>query len=140
MLKQLAMLSLVFSTAFAGVNSADAKLASAAGKCIGDCNTDSLLYICLKNTTQKSVYVRGESDSTNFLVEAAPGGRYWYWFRRPRNDDRTLKVYLNGQADDARYNWTSLTPSQLGGDQACFFNKWEVKEKRDGSLYLRKAS
>lgn len=140
MLKQVAMLSLLFSTAVGGINLVETKPANASKGCIGNCNTDSLLYICIKNTTRKPVYVSGQNAKTNFLIHAKPGGRYWYWFRRNRKENRNLTVFLNGQKDNARYNWTSLTPKQLGVNQACFFNKWEIKEKGNGNFYLRNAS
>ncbi len=139
MLKRFILLPLMLSSVLASINLTEAKPANASGGCVGNCNTDSLHYICLKNTTQKSVYVGGGNDSTNFVVNAAPGGRYWYWFRRPRNNNRNLTVFLNGQRHNAHYKWTGQTPSQLGGDQACFFNKWEIKENSNG-LYLRNAS
>jgi hypothetical protein len=112
MLKQIAVLSLLCSTVVGGIHLTATQPATASKGCIGDCNTDSLLYICIKNTTQKPVYVKGQNAQTNFFVKAQPGGRYWYWFRRARNQNRNLTVFLNGQEDNARYKWTGLTPAQ----------------------------
>lgn len=140
MLKQITVLSLLFSTTVSSVNLVATQPATASKGCINNCNTDSLLYICIKNTTQKPVYIKGQNAKTNFFINAKPNGQYWYWFRRARNENRDLTVFLNGKKDNAHYKWTGLTPAQLGADQACFFNKWEIKENRNGRLYLRNAS
>lgn len=112
----------------------------ASSGCIGDCNTDSLLYICIVNKTKKPVHVKGENSHSNFYTHAKSKARYWWWFRRSRNAERKLVVWLNGKKYHAKYNWTAQTPEQLGPNQACFFNKWVIKENGNGKLTLTKKS
>ena len=106
--------------------------------CVGsDCRQNSTLYICIANETDQQVWVNGQgTNNKNFIVQADPGRSYWYWFERPRNQNRDLTVFLNGDEHQAMFNWTGQNHQQLGGEQACFFNKWAIRENRRGQLIL----
>lgn len=120
----------MFSATIAGINVASIQPVKA------ELN-DSILYICIANKTNEKVYV-ATSDNINgsFFVEAKPNGRYWWWRRRKRSSDRKISVSLNGKKHQAEYKWTRLAPKQIGLDQACFFNGWNIKKNRQGKLYI----
>ena len=130
MLKKIIALPLLISVTIAGINISFTQPVKA------ELN-DSILYICLTNQTDKKVYIASDDNiNGSFFVEAQPNGRYWWWRRRKRSSNREISISLNGKNNQAEYKWTRLKPEQIGLDQACFFNEWEIKENPDGDLFL----
>ncbi|MFH7030974.1 MAG: hypothetical protein ACHBN1_37920 [Heteroscytonema crispum UTEX LB 1556] len=134
MFQKNAAISLLFLAVIGGINLTLSEKILAEEK-------DSIVYICIANTTNNDVYVSGEDKvGKSFTTKAQAGGRYWWWWRRERDANRNLTVWLNGQQNQAEYKWTWLSPSKLGSEQACFFNKWNIKKNQEGKLYLEYAS
>jgi hypothetical protein len=102
---------------------------------------DSVVYICMANTTGNRVYVSGDDQAgKSFEGEVNPGGVYLVRYRRDRDVGRTVKIWVNGREQQAKYKWTWLPPDELTSDKACFFNKWNIKQGQGGLAYLEYAS
>jgi hypothetical protein len=102
---------------------------------------DSIVYICMANNTGNRVYVSGDDKAgKSFEGEVNAGGVYLIKYRRDRDIDRNLKIWVNGREHQAKYKWTWVSPEELTTDKACFFNKWNIKQGQSGLAYLEYAS
>jgi hypothetical protein len=102
---------------------------------------DSIVYICMTNTTGNRVYVSGDDQAgKSFEGEVNPGGVYLIKYRRDRDIGRNIQIWVNGQEQQGKYKWTWLPPGKLTADKACFFNKWNIKQRQGGLAYLEYAS
>ena len=102
---------------------------------------DSIVYICMANSTGSRVYVSGDDEAgESFEGEVKPRSVYLVKYRRDRDIGRDIKIWVNGQEQQATYKWTWLSPEQLTTEKACFFNKWNIKQGQNGLTYLEYAS